>query len=92
MIDSDREGPEISYTFRLEGVDAKALEENVYDPMPLKDFPADDYVVISEKVMKIFTDYHETYEWERIGLLRLKGFHGYHDLYLLRNVSGLPLS
>ncbi len=89
----DREGPTVSYTFRLEGVDAESLKKAI-SPMPAERFPSHDYAIVSERVFEMLRDdYAVAFPWEPepIGVLPLKGFDGYHQPYLVRNLSALHL-
>ena len=90
-VDNDREGPEVSYTFRLEGVKKESLEaeEAPYIMINLETFPIDNYAVLSEEVVEILKEREVEYSWEPIGAVRLRGFRGRHELLLLRNLSAI---
>ncbi len=86
IIGGDREGPDVSYTFGLKRVNSFSLKQ-AYNPMPLDLFPTDNYVTVSEEVINIIKEYQVVNSWESIGLLPLKGFQGWHQLFMLRNLS-----
>lgn len=87
LILNDREGPEVTYTFRLEAIDALSLGA-ARNPMPPEDFPHQNYVITSEQVKNIILDTHDT-RWSCLhcGTFRLKGFTGLHEVFLINRVS-----
>jgi class 3 adenylate cyclase len=89
-VEGDREGPTVSYTFRLAAVSAASLKD-AYSPMPAENFPTHDYIILSQRAVELLQERGLHYEWEQVGLLSLKGFEGYHQLYLVRNLSALTL-
>jgi class 3 adenylate cyclase len=90
VLQHDREGPHVSYAFRLEAVSRASLA-TALNPIPPDDLPLADYVLCSEEVAEILTRRAEHRRTLRIGLLKLKGFPGWREVFLvLPNGSGPP--
>jgi CheY-like chemotaxis protein len=86
---NDREGPNVSFTFRLEGVKVPKSKNASEDP------PTHNYAIVSQTVAEILKEREvEPY----VSLLEpmrprmLKGFTAKHRLFLLRNVSKIGSS
>jgi len=82
VVENDREGPTVSFTFRLEGISGASLAEAL-DPMPPEEFPLFDYVLCSEHVAGILERRAPQWTTRRIGTLKLKGFSGLHDIFVV---------
>lgn len=92
-IEGDREGPEVSFTFRIEGIDAKAFDQALTPSRILPgDFPLYDYALVSQTVINILQAKHVLPCWEFVSVFPLKGFQDYYALYLIRNLSQLSLA
>jgi class 3 adenylate cyclase len=94
-VDNDREGPEVSYTFRLERVDRAYLadaEKSLRRLMSPESFPIEDYMILSQDAFEEIRQTPEaSYPWEQIGWLFLKGFSQAHQLFLLQNLSEIDV-
>jgi class 3 adenylate cyclase len=87
VIDGDREGPNVPYTFRIEGI----REESLSDPsrsrggssfsIAPEEFPLRNYVFCSEQVKSILEGRSDQWETRLIGLFRLKGFSSLHEIF-----------
>ncbi|MEN8219860.1 MAG: adenylate/guanylate cyclase domain-containing protein [Pseudomonadota bacterium] len=82
VLEQDREGPNISYTFRLESINTKSLIEAI-NPIDPDDFPLRNYVLCSEHVSNICTRHEATWTLKSCGLFKLKGFSGRWEVFLV---------
>jgi class 3 adenylate cyclase len=82
VIENDREGPHVSYTFRLEGINRESLSDAI-DALPPQALPLQNYIVCSEPVQDILRKHKYPLDVTRLGLFRLKGFHDWHEIFLL---------
>jgi class 3 adenylate cyclase len=88
VVGGDREGPHVSYVFRLEGISRASLA-TALNPIPPDELPLTNYVLCSEEVSEILLRRAEHRRTLRIGLLKLKGFPGWREVFLvLPNGSG----
>lgn len=82
VVEGDREGPHVSYTFRLEGVSRASLAQAL-NPIPIEDLPLRNYVLCSEEVAGILSRRSECWTTACIGVLKLKGFPGWREVFLV---------
>ena len=82
VVPNDREGPHVSMAFRLEEISRASLPAAL-NPIPPEQFPLQNYVLCSEEVAGILS--RRTKQWgvASIGLLRLKGFPGWREVFRL---------
>lgn len=82
VIENDREGPDVSYAFRLEGIDRESLKDAI-DGVPSQQLPLQNYIICSEPVRDIVMRHSYPRDLIRLGLFRLKGFHDWHEVFLV---------
>lgn len=80
VIPNDREGPHISMAFRLEEISRASLPAAL-NPIPPEHFPLQNYVLCSEEVAGILSRRATHWELVSIGLLKLKGFPGWREVF-----------
>jgi class 3 adenylate cyclase len=80
VVPNDREGPHISMAFRLEEISRASLPAAL-NPIPPEHFPLQNYVLCSEEVAGILSRRATQWELTSIGLLRLKGFPGWREVF-----------
>jgi len=80
VVPNDREGPHISMAFRLEGISRASLPAAL-NPIPPEQFPLQNYVLCSEEVAGILSRRATHWELASIGLLKLKGFPGWREVF-----------
>jgi len=80
VIPNDREGPHISKAFRLEEISRASLPAAL-NPIPPEQFPLQNYVLCSEEVAGILSRRAAHWELVSIGLLKLKGFPGWREVF-----------
>jgi class 3 adenylate cyclase len=80
VVEDDREGPNVSFTFRLEGIGQAEVAEAM-NSMPSENFPLRNYVLCSEQVKGIIERRCPNFSTSLVGLFRLKGFPGWHEVY-----------
>jgi len=80
VIPNDREGPHISMAFRLEEISRASLPAAL-NPIPPEKFPLQNYVLCSEEVAGILSRRATYWELVSIGLLKLKGFPGWREVF-----------
>jgi len=80
VVPNDREGPHISMAFRLEEISRASLPAAL-NPIPPEEFPLQNYVLCSEEVAGILSRRAAHWELASIGLLRLKGFPGWREVF-----------
>lgn len=85
VVENDREGPHVSYAFRLEAVDREALQDAISAVNP-DQLPLRNYVLCSEPVRDILTRRGYPASATRLGLFRFKGFPDWHEVFLLERV------
>lgn len=86
VVDGDREGPHVSFTFRLESISRASLALAL-NPIPIEDLPLRNYVLCSEEVAGILCRRSRCWTTACIGLLKLKGFPGWREIFrVLPNV------
>ena len=91
VVDNDREGPEVSYAFRLEAIGPRSLQDEEIKGLSMDPsaFPADNYVVLSQVAVQILEERKSGYSCEMIAILPLKGFTGLQVVSLIRELSQL---
>jgi class 3 adenylate cyclase len=80
VVSNDREGPHVSYTFRLEAISRASLPAAL-NPIPPEQFPLQNYVLCSEEVAGILSRRAQQWNILRIGLLKFKGFPGWREVF-----------
>jgi class 3 adenylate cyclase len=80
VVPNDREGPHISMAFRLEEISRASLPAAL-NPIPPEQFPLQNYVLCSEEVAGILSRRESRWEMVSIGLLKLKGFPGWREVF-----------
>ena len=80
IVSNDREGPHISLAFRLEEISRASLPAAL-NPIPPEQFPLQNYVLCSEEVAGILSRRASPWEMVSIGLLKLKGFPGWREVF-----------
>jgi class 3 adenylate cyclase len=80
VLENDREGPDVSFAFRIEGVSNESLATALH-LMPPEELPVQNYVLCSEAVNRILGQRSERWTLLSLGLLKLKGFDGYREIF-----------
>jgi len=82
VLPDDREGPNVSFAFRVEAVNHASLDKalNSIDPALL---PLRDYILCSERIHDIAVRRKPEWQHTSCGLFKLKGFSSWHELFLL---------
>ena len=80
IVSNDREGPHVSLAFRLEEISRASLPAAL-NPIPPEQFPLQNYVLCSEEVAGILSRRATHWELASIGLLKLKGFPGWREVF-----------
>jgi len=80
VVANDREGPHVSMAFRLEEISRASLPAAL-NPIPPEQFPLQNYVLCSEEVAGILLRRASPWEMVSIGLLKLKGFPGWREVF-----------
>ena len=80
VVSNDREGPQVSLAFRLEEISRASLPAAL-NPIPPEQFPLQNYVLCSEEVAGILSRRASPWEMVSIGLLKLKGFPGWREVF-----------
>jgi class 3 adenylate cyclase len=92
VVPNDREGPHVSMAFRLEDISRASLPAAL-NPIPPEQFPLQNYVLCSEEVAGILSRRASRWELASIGLLKLKGFPGWREVFLvLPEANGAKLA
>lgn len=86
VVEGDREGLNVSYTFRLESIDREKVKEAM-NAMPSEDFPLENYGLCSEQVAEIIKERCPNFCTSLVGLFKLKGFPGHGEVYLVSRKS-----
>jgi len=82
VVENDREGPHVSYAFRLEAISRASLP-TALNPIPPEELPLRNYVLCSEEVAGILTRRSERWNTTCVGLFKLKGFTGWREVFLV---------
>ena len=80
VVANDREGPHVSMAFRLEEISRASLPAAL-NPIPPEQFPLRNYVLCSEEVAGILSRRTKQWDLASIGLLKLKGFPGWREVF-----------
>ena len=80
VVSNDREEPHVSLAFRLEEISRASLPAAL-NPIPPEQFPLQNYVLCSEEVAGILSRRASPWEMVSIGLLKLKGFPGWREVF-----------
>lgn len=80
VVGGDREGPHVAYAFRLDAISRASLPAAL-NPIPPEQFPLKNYVLCSEEVAGILTRRSPHRGIRSIGLLKLKGFPGWREVF-----------
>jgi class 3 adenylate cyclase len=80
VVADDREGPHVSLAFRLDDISRASLPAAL-NPIPPEEFPLRNYVLCSEEVALILARRAALWEMRSIGLLKLKGFPGWREVF-----------
>jgi len=86
VLATDREGPSVSYTFRIEGVGRGSLPQALNPLQPLE-FPLRNYVICSERVNDILVKRDYRCDSTSCGLFKLRGFSGWWELFLIGHTT-----
>jgi class 3 adenylate cyclase len=89
VLPNDREGPHVSYAFRHEAISRASLAEAI-NPISPEHLPLQNYVLCSEAIAEILVRRSTPWKPESIGLFRLKGFTGFHEVFQIRPTPALP--
>jgi len=92
VVENDREGPHVSYAFRIEAISRRSLSDAL-NSIPPEQLPLSNYVLCSEAVTGILNRRVDRWVTESLGLLKLKGFSGWNEVFLVTSAkSSLALS
>lgn len=80
IIENDRDGPHVSYAFRLEAITRASLT-TALNPIPPEQLPLRNYILCSEEVASILSRRSDCYRTDCIGLLKLQGFPGWREVF-----------
>lgn len=80
VVENDREGPHVSYTFRIEGISRGSLAMAL-NSIPPEQLPLSNYVLCSEEVAGILNRRCNRWATSSLGLLKLKGFSGWREAF-----------
>ena len=86
VLEQDREGPNVSYTFRIEAVGRGNLPEAL-NPLTPSEFPLHNYVLCSERVNDILRKRNYPCDSTSCGLFKLRGFSGWSELFLIKTTN-----
>jgi class 3 adenylate cyclase len=91
VVENDREGPHVSFTFRL-GAISRASLTSALNPIAPEGLPLRNYILCSEEVVGILSRRAAQWTALSIGLFKLKGFPGWREVFQLRPcpVAALP--
>jgi class 3 adenylate cyclase len=80
VVVNDREGPHVTFAFRLEGISPASLT-TALNPIPPEQFPLRNYILCSEEVAGILGRRSNRWNTICIGVFKLKGFPGWRDVF-----------
>lgn len=80
VVHNDREGPHVSFAFRLDAITRASLSMAL-NPMPPEELPLRNYMLCSEEVAGILSRRSNRWTTKCIGLLKLKGFPGWREVF-----------
>jgi class 3 adenylate cyclase len=88
IVEGDREGLAIAYTFRLENIDRETVRNNnASRHIEPDEFPEQNYVICSEVVSEAIEKRCPNFRSREVGLFKLKGFANYHEVYLVEEAN-----
>jgi class 3 adenylate cyclase len=82
VVENDREGPHVSFTFRIESLSTGSLASAV-NPITPDEFPLRNYLLCSEEVAGILLRRQVAVTAKLLGLFKLKGFSGWREIFQL---------
>jgi class 3 adenylate cyclase len=83
VVENDREGPHVSFTFRLGSI-SRALLTSALNPIAPEELPVRNYILCSEEVGGILSRRAAHWTALSLGLFKLKGFPGWREVFQLR--------
>lgn len=86
IIGNDREGPNVTFAFRLEKVSRGSLP-SALNPIDPRSFPTANYAICSEAVADVLDRVGEASPRKSCGLFKLRGFPGWSEVFLLEPAS-----
>jgi hypothetical protein len=86
-FDNDREGLEVAFAFRLEGVNS--IENSIN--CSVEKLPEHDYAILSEQAVDILKKHYAVLPWCTLGVMPIKSF-GKREVFLLDKISELDCS
>lgn len=84
VFDNDREGPHVSYAFRLESINRESVRDAI-NAIPAQEFPLRNYILCSEPVRNILARRGYSAIPFQLGLFRFRGFPDWHEVFLFDN-------
>ena len=88
ILPNDREGPNVSYAFRIEAISRGSLPQAV-NPIDPARFPLWNYLICSERISDIVIRRKPDWPLTPCGLFKLKGFSGWWELFLVSEDNGI---
>jgi class 3 adenylate cyclase len=82
VVENDREGPHVSYAFRIERISFETLA-GALNAIPAEQFPLTNYLLCSEEVRAVVQRHGSKWAMKSIGLFKLKGFTGWREIFLV---------
>jgi len=82
ILPNDREGPNVSYAFRVEAVSRGSLPQAL-NPIEPQRFPLHNYLICSERISDVVSRRKPNWPLTSCGLFKLKGFSGWWELFLV---------
>ena len=82
VTQGSREGPNVAFAFRMEGVTEASLA-TALNPIDPRAFPSANYVICSEAVADVLDWVGEASPRTSCGLFKMKGFLGWWEVFLL---------
>lgn len=77
VIENDREGPNVSFAFRLEAISGRDLD-GAMSAVPSDQFPLRNHILCSEQVVSLLDS--TVTPTRLVGIFKLKGFSGWHEV------------
>jgi class 3 adenylate cyclase len=84
VIENDREGPNVSYTFRLGAINRESFREAI-NSVRAEQLPIRNYILCSERVKDILNKRMPSIATRQLGLFRFRGFEGHHEVFILED-------
>lgn len=89
VVENDREGPDVSYAFRLEAINRESLRDAI-NAVPPDELPLRDYILCSESVRNILGRRGYHLAMKQLGLFKFRGFPHLHEVFLLQDERKEP--